>query len=147
MNVLWNFDLKRKMSIFWVKLEIPESIICYKGTKVDGIESLCIFLKRFACSCRYSNMISQFRRPVPELCLVSNHVMNFVYDRWGHLLKIMNQQWFARVNLQLFADTIHASWSPLDHLWGFFDRTVRPICKPRKDQRILYNGHEKSPPD
>ena len=54
-------------------------------------------------------MISQFRRPVPELCLVSNHVMNFVYDRWGHLLKTMNQQLFARVNLQLFADTIHAS--------------------------------------
>ena len=63
-------------------------------------------------------MISRFGRPVPELCLVSNHVMNFVYDRWRHLVKIINQQWLAPVNLQLFADTTHASGSPLDNCWS-----------------------------
>ena len=90
-------------------------------------------------------MISQFRRPLPELCLVSNPVMNFVYDRWEHLLKTMNQQWIAPFNLQLFADTIHASVSLLDNCCGFTDGTVGPICGPRKNQRILYNGHKKSP--
>ena len=39
-------------------LEIPESIICYSGTKVDGTKSFCMFLKRFANPCRYSGMIS-----------------------------------------------------------------------------------------
>ena len=99
---------KENVYILEETLEITESIISCNGTKVDGIESLCIFLKRFAYPCRYSDMISRFGRSAPELCLVS-----IVYDRWKHLLKTMNQQWLAPVNLQLFADTIHASRSPL----------------------------------
>ena len=134
---------KKDVYILGETLETPESIICYNETKVDGIESLCISLKQFAYPCRYSDMISRFGRPVPEVCLLSNHVMNFVYGRWGNLLKTMNQQWLAPVNLQPFADTIHASESPLDNCWVFIDGTVRPICRPRKDQRILYNGHKK----
>ena len=59
------------------------------------------------------------------------------------MLETVNQQWLAPVNLQLFADTIHASESPLDNCWGFIDGTIHPICRPRKDQRILYNGHKK----
>ena len=83
------------------------------------------------------------RKTVPEVCLLSNHVINFVYGRWGNLVKTMNQQWLAPVNLQPFADTIHASESPLDNCWVFIDGIVRPICRPRKDQRILHNGHKK----
>ena len=52
------------------------------------------------------------------------------------------QELLAPVNLQLFANTIHARGSPLDNCWGFIDGTVRPTCKPRKDQCILYNGHK-----
>ena len=83
------------------------------------------------------------RKTVPEVCLLSNHVINFVYGRWGNLVKTMNQQWLAPVNLQPFIDTIHASESPLDNCWVFIDGIVRPICRPRKDQRILHNGHKK----
>ena len=59
------------------------------------------------------------------------------------MFKTMNQQWFTPVNLQLFADTIHASGSPLDNCCSFIDGTVCTICRPRKDQRIMYNGHRK----
>ena len=69
--------------------------------------------------------------------------MNFVFDRWGHLLKTMNQQWIVPVDLQLLADTIHASGLPLDNYWGFIDGTVRLICRRGKDQRTLYNDHKK----
>ena len=55
----------------------------------------------------------------------------------------MNQRRLALVNLQLFADKIHASVSPLYNCWGFIDGTDLPICRPRKDQRILYSGHKK----
>ena len=66
---------KKDVCILGETLDIPESIICCNGTKVDGIESLCIFLKRFAYPCRYLDMISRLGRPVPELCLLSNHVI------------------------------------------------------------------------
>ena len=123
-------------------LEIPQSVICYNGTKVDGIKFLCIFFKRFAYPCRYSEMIS-FGRSVPELSYVSNHFMNFVYDRWGHLIKTMNLQWLVPVNLHLFIDAIHASESLLENCLGFIDETNRSICRSRKDQCILYSGHKK----
>ena len=55
----------------------------------------------------------------------------------------MNQRWLALVNLQLFADKIHAGVSPLYNCWGFIDGTDRPICRPRNDQRILYSDHKK----
>ena len=31
----------------------------------------------------------------------------------------------------------------LENCFGFVDGTVRPICKPGKNQRVLYNGHKK----
>jgi hypothetical protein len=36
-----------------ILLELPVEIKCYNGLKVDNIEGLCIFLKRFAYPCRY----------------------------------------------------------------------------------------------
>ena len=60
-------------------LAIPEEIVCYNGTKVNGIEGLCIYLKRFAYPCRYSDMMPRFGRSAQELCLVSNWVMNYIY--------------------------------------------------------------------
>ena len=132
------YDMKKSnVNIFWVKRQKFQSHLF--GTKVDGIQSLCIFLKKFSYPCRYSDMISRFGRDM-NCC---NHVMNFVYDMWGHLLKTINQQWFALVNLQLFIDTTHESGSPFDNCWGFTDGTVRSICWSRKDQRIMYNDHKK----
>lgn len=32
---------------------------------------------------------------------------------------------------------------PLDNCWRFVDGTVRPICRPGENQRIMYNGHRK----
>ena len=118
-------------------LEIPERIVCYNGTNVSGIEGLCIFLKRYAYPCRYLDLIHRFARPVPELCRINNHILNLIYDRWGFLLNDMNQPWLSPNNLQIFADVIHENDVPLDNCWGFIDGTVRPMCRPGENQRIV----------
>ena len=69
--------------------------------------------------------------------------MKFVCDRLGDFLKIMNPHWLVPVIFQLFSDTIHESRSPSDNCWGLIDGTIPPICRPRKDQYILYNGYKK----
>ena len=51
-------------------LNIPEEIITYNRLKVNGIEALCIFLKRFAYPCRYSDFIPRFGRPVPQFSVI-----------------------------------------------------------------------------
>ena len=124
-------------------MEIPDRVICYNGTNVCGIEAFCIFLKRYPYPCRYLDMIPRFGRPVPELCIINNHVLNFVYDRWSFLLRDMNQPWLSQQNLQIFYDTMHDYDAPLDNCWGFIDGTVRPICRPGENQPIVYNGHKR----
>ena len=124
-------------------LQLPNRITCYNGTVVHPVEALCIFLKRFAYPCRYLDMIHRFARPVPELCIISNYMINFIYDHWKHLLKSMNQPWLSPDNLQNFADAIHQKGGALSNCWAFVDGTVRPICRPQNNQRVVYNGHKK----
>lgn len=124
-------------------LQFPERFVCYNGTNVSSLEGLCIFLKRYAYPCRYSDLIFRFARPVPELCIIANHVMNFIYERWSFLLFDLNQPWLSPANLQRFSDAISNKGAPLENCWGFVDGTVRPICRPGEHQRIMYNGHKK----
>ena len=124
-------------------LQIPDRITCYNRTVISGIEALCICLKRYAYPCRYLDMIPRLGRPVPELCIINNYTLNFIYDRWNYLLNTMNQAWLSPDCLQLFADTIYAKGAPLDNCRGFIDGTVRPCCRLGINQRIVYNGHKR----
>ena len=57
---------KRDIPALAEALQIPDWITCNQRSKVEGIEALCMLLKRFAYTCRYSDMIPRFARPVPE---------------------------------------------------------------------------------
>ena len=56
-------------------LRIPSEIKCYNRSIVDGDQALCIFLKLFAYA-----LVPMFGRSVPELSIISNHVMDYIYD-------------------------------------------------------------------
>ena len=47
------------------------------------------------------------------------------------------------INAQTFADAIHAAGAPLPNCWGFIDGTLRPCCRPIRNQRILFSGHKR----
>ena len=124
-------------------LQLPVEMKCYNGIKVDNIEGLCIFLKRFAYPCRYVDMVYRFARPEPQLCMISNQVMTIIHERWQHLLTDFDQGWLQPENLETFAAVIHEKGAALANCWGFIDGTVRPVSRPGRHQRILYNGHKK----
>lgn len=124
-------------------LRLPDVLTCYNGIKVDRIEGFCIFLKRFAYPCRYLDMIPRFARPVPQLCMISNLVMEHIYTSWNHLLSTLNQEWLSTDNLIKFCDAVHQTSGAIENCFGFVDGTVRPVCRPGKNQRVLYNGHKK----
>ena len=88
-------------------------------------------------------MIPQFGRSVPELCNITNTVMNIIYDNHSKLLSSLCQPWLFPANIQNFAEVIHGKGAPLENCWGFVDGTVRPLTRPSKSQRILYNGHKR----
>ena len=49
-----------------------------------------MLLKRLAYPCRFSDMMSRFVGPVPELCMITNRVMDFIYDIHGHRITQWN---------------------------------------------------------
>ena len=124
-------------------LNLPDRVFCYNGINVDRTEALCIFLKRFAYPCRYVDLIPRFARPEPRLCMISNAVLNSIYTNWRHLLSDLDQPWLSRPHLQAFAEVIKEKGAALQNCWGFIDGTVRPISRPGRNQRVMYNGHKK----
>ena len=121
---------KRDVYFLAEVLQIPDQMRCYNRVVVDGIEALCIFLKRFAYPCRYSDMLPRFARPVPQLCMISSQVMDFIYQTHNHRLRTFNQPWLSQASLQNCADVIHAKGAPLQNCWGFIDGTVRSVSRP-----------------
>ena len=101
-------------------MNIPEMFTCYNGVKVIGTEGVCILLKRYFYPNRYLDLILRFGRPVPQLCMIANHVMNFIYERWNHLVTSFKQPCLPPANLKRYADYIHQIGAPLENcgiLW------------------------------
>ena len=106
---------------------------------MDAVEALCICLKRLVYPCRYCDMIPRFGRPVLQLCTMFNTVVNTIYNNFAHLLNDIDQPYLFQANLKLYADAIHAKGAAPENCWGF----VRPICRPTRNQRTVYNGHKR----
>ena len=124
-------------------LGIPEKFICHQGTRSEGIEGLCMLLKRLTYPCRYSDSIPRFGWPVPVLSMISNTVLDFIYNEHGHKITQWNNSLLNPANLEVYAAAISDKGAALDNCIGFIDGTVRPICRPGELQRIVYNGHKR----
>ena len=124
-------------------LQIPGTFKCHKGTVCDGMEGLCMLLKRLAYPCRFSDMISRFGRSVPELCMITNRVMDFIYDTHGHRITQWNLAVLNPGFLEQYAAAIAGKGAALDNCFVFVDGTVRPISKPGEQQRIVYTVHKR----
>ena len=84
-------------------LQLPDEIVTYNGLVVGSTPTLCIYLKRFTYPCRYGDMVSHFARPVPELCIITNHMIDWIYNRWHHLPSRYNHDLLSPANLMLYA--------------------------------------------
>ena len=75
-------------------------------------------MKRFAYPCRYSDTIPIFDGSVPELCIISNYIMDYLYHNFHHKLTSLNQPWLAPARLEEFCNTISQSGTALQNCWG-----------------------------
>ena len=124
-------------------LQLPVTIRCHQRTTCDRTEALCMLLKRFSYPCRYSDMIHRFARPVPEISMITNTVMDHIFLSHGDRISQWNCDVLSPPMLQEYADVIHGKGAPLNNCFGFIDGTVRPISRPGQHQRIVYNGHKR----
>ena len=66
----------------------------------------------------HADMLPRFARPVPQLCMISNEIMNFIYETQHYCLRSFDQLWLSPENLQNYADVIHAKGAPLSNCRG-----------------------------
>ncbi|XP_048587454.1 uncharacterized protein LOC116601948 [Nematostella vectensis] len=134
---------KQDIPIVVDALQLPATIQCSQRTICDADEALCMLLRRFCYPCRYSDLIGRFGRPVPELCMITNTLMDYIFDNHCHRISQWNYDILNPPMLQEYADAIFAKGAPLSNCFGFVDGTVRPISRPGQNQRIVYNGHKR----
>ena len=79
------FD-KSDLAVLSRALKFPDIFVCSQRTVCSGMEGLYILLKRLAFPCRYTDMVMGFGRNPTELCLIFNHVLDFVYQTHQHRL-------------------------------------------------------------
>ena len=144
LNVNRNLESRsRDIPLLADVLGLPATFRCPQRTVADGIEGLCMLLKRMSFPCRYSDMIYRFGRPVPVLRMVTNQVVDYIYQAHGHKIMQWNNQLLNPAALQTYADALERIGAALDNCFGFVDGTVRPICRPNEHQRTVYNGHKR----
>ena len=117
----------RDVNLLAEVLQIPDQIRCYNRVLANGMEALCIFLKRFAHPCKDSDMLPTFARPVPQLCMISSQVMDFIYQTHNHRLRSFYQPWLSQASLQNYADVIHANGAPFLNWWFLFYLLSPPL--------------------
>ena len=91
---------KRHLHLLAEALRIPAHFKTPQRSRVDGMEGLCILLRRLSYPCRYSDMISRFAYAVPVLSMVTNEVINFIYEAHGHrILNLTHKHWKSMLTL------------------------------------------------
>ena len=93
-NFFFNFQSffrvqKQDIPVLANVLQLPMNIRCPQRTIWDRIEGLCMLL-RFSYPWRYLDMISRFGRPVPELGMITNKVMDNIFNNHGHRISQWN---------------------------------------------------------
>lgn len=134
---------KKDLPLLADALQLPETFRCQQRTTADKLEGLCVLLRRMSFPCRYSDMIPRFGRPVPELSMIANTVMDYIYSVHGHRLSLWNHDLLSPPCLDIYTDAISNKGAALDNCFGFIDGTIRPICRPTQNQRIVFNGHKR----
>ena len=132
---------EKDIPVLYEAPRIPEVFKCQQVSICDGMTGLCITLNRLTYPCRYSDMIPTFGVSVPELCMIYNTVIDYIFNEHGHLISHCNPTLLSPENLQLYADSIAAKGAALQNCFGFVNGTVCPICRPKHHQRVVYNRH------
>ena len=90
-------------------LQIPPVIKCRQRRLSDVLEGLCVLLRRTSYPCRCSDMIPRFPRPVSVLSLITNEVLNFIFENpWSQIGTEMFQTlWLFRYMQKQYREKGH----------------------------------------
>ncbi|KAJ7733167.1 hypothetical protein B0H16DRAFT_1239164, partial [Mycena metata] len=124
-------------------LEIPEVIRTHSRCAFKGIEALCLLIARFRSAGEQYELSMKYNRAQLAISEVVNELVEYLDDRWKHLLDFDHNGLLTTEHMQQYADAIYTKGAPLRYIWGFIDCTIRAICRPSRYQHQSYNGYKK----
>ena len=68
---------------------------------------------------------------------------DWIYNTHGHKVTRWNHGILNPPLIATHADAVHSKGAVLENCFGFIDGTVRPISRPKSNQRVVYNGHKR----
>ena len=108
----------------------------------NRIEALALTCTRLASASDELGLSARYNRSQSAISEIFNEVITFLDERWGHLLHFDSDQLLSPANLIRYSKAIFDSGSPMQHVWGFIDCTVHPMCHPSHHQCQAYNVHK-----
>ena len=123
-------------------LQFPATLNMEFRYKVSGEECLLILLRRLAYPARYCDLARLFGRSKSALSSIFNYALDHVFERTKHLVEF-DWERLSPVYLEEMCTLNRRKGSLLVDCVGFIDGTVRPMCKPDRNQRPFYNGHKR----
>ena len=69
-------------------------------------------------------------------------MITYIYERFAHLVGWDSAQLNTK-KLEEYAAAIYSKGASLDCAAGSIDGTLREICWPKKNQRVVYSGHKR----
>ena len=117
-------------------LHIPAIFKCDQGTVCEGLEGLCILLKCFAFLCRFSDI---FGRPVrPELCMINNTVIDWVYNHHRHRIMDWNPNFLSPMQLENYPEAVFNKGAALRNSCNLKSERSNSIEKNRNQNRNIF---------
>ena len=62
-------------------MQLPDETTTYNGLVVALVYALCLYLKRYSYPWRYGDFVFHFAWPIPELSMITNHMMEMIFGR------------------------------------------------------------------
>lgn len=117
-------------------LELPEKLRCSSRITVENVEGLCLVLKQMANPCQKDDLIQCFGKPMSELRIVTNKVIDYLYRVHKHRITKWNEYLLSPAHLEIYSDAISSKGASLDNCFGFIDCPVKP------NNRKIFNGEK-----
>lgn len=133
---------KEDISKLRIALRLPNRVITTARYALAGDDALMVTLRRFAYPCRLFDLETTFGMSPAKLSSTINTVVSMIYSKWKHLLGFHHSR-FEAAKLRVYAQAIRDAGCPLRRCIGFIDGTVRPVCRPVRNQRALFSGHKR----
>lgn len=134
---------KDDLSTLRKALGLPDTMAigaeCYR---ISGDDALFLTLRRLSYPCRLRDLSAELGLSKTKVSVVFNAIVDAVYDKWRHLLRFHDSR-FNPANLRRFAECCRARGCPIQRCVGFIDGTCRPICRPKRHQKLLFSGHKR----